>query len=127
MNTEEQTLPNFRIDDSYVYLSTQAASKIPTRNTEMINVVQKLNALDRNKIILHNAKGLRQKAIKQSWMHRIIEQTIYLHYKELFRKPWTKTFYEEHNKLYNEIFNEELNAKIILKSYEQQNGQLLIR
>ena len=66
MNTEEQTLPNFRIDDSYVYLSTQAASKIPTRNTEMINVVQKLNALDRNKIILHNAKGLRQKAIKQS-------------------------------------------------------------
>jgi hypothetical protein len=127
MNTEEQPIPSFRVDDGIINLSDKLSDKIPIQHLEMIKVIQKLNIIDRNQIIIPAAKSLREVAIMNNWTHRLIEQSIYLHYRNIFKKPWTISFYVAHKKLYSEIFHKELNAKFLLNYYTNPNGDLLLR
>ena len=50
MESEESSTPNFKLDDNFVSLEKDTEMKMLFDHRDMINIVQKLNVLQKRKI-----------------------------------------------------------------------------
>ena len=122
MESEESSTPNFKLDDNFVSLEKDTEMKMLFDHRDMINIVQKLNVLQKRKLIRTDVKELCNKASNSFWPHRLFEQTLCWYYNKRKSRQLTTSFLMAHRELLSEMINSDLDSKAFLERYEQDEG-----
>ena len=122
MESEESSTPNFKLDDNFVSLEKDTEMKMLFDHRDMINIVQKLNVLQKRKLIRTDVKELCNKASNSLWAHRLFEQTLCWYHNKRKPRQLTTSFLMAHRELLSEMINSDLDSKAFLERYEQDEG-----
>ena len=105
MESEESSTPNFKLDDNFVSLEKDTEMKMLFDHRDMINIVQKLNVLQKRKLIRTDVKELCNKASNSLWAHRLFEQTLCWYHNKRKPRQLTTSFLMAHRELLSEMIN----------------------
>ena len=96
--------------------------KMLLEHRNMIIIIQKLNVLQKRKLIRTDVKELCNKASNSLWAHRLFEQTLCWYYNKGKSRQLTTSFLMAHRELLSEMINSDLDSKAFLERYEQDEG-----